>query len=228
MAGPSDPKTEKVAGIIRRLHPGVMSNVLVVGCGDGNEAAVLARSLGAKVVGIDVNADFNADAAAIADLRVGDAEELTFEDESFDLIYSYHALEHIRRPTKALEEMYRVLRPGGGVWIGTPNRSRLVGYVGSAGSTFGQKIRWNWVDWRARIAGRFRNELGAHAGYTSHELKSMLCSVFDNVTEVTDAYFHTMYPRLINVLMALNSISACRFIYPGIYFTAEKTVRRDR
>ena len=132
MAGPSDFKTEKVAELIKSLQPGAIRTLLVVGCGDGNEAAVLATMLGAEAVGIDIKNDFDAEAARRAELRVGDAESLDFGDSSFDLVYSYHALEHIGRPRAALEEMRRVLKPGGGAWIGTPNRSRVVGYIGSA------------------------------------------------------------------------------------------------
>lgn len=41
------------------------------------------------------------------------AEEMRFEDESFDFIYSLNVMEHIANPERALQEMHRVLRPGG-------------------------------------------------------------------------------------------------------------------
>jgi hypothetical protein len=59
-----------------------------------------------------------------------------------------------------LREMRRVVRPSGGVWIGTPNRSRLVGYVGSRDTNSSVKIVWNLDDRRLRLRGRFRNALG--------------------------------------------------------------------
>lgn len=220
MAGPSDSKTEKVAEIIGKVYPREIKRILVVGCGDGSEAAVLARALAADVVGIDIKSEFNCDAAEIADLRAGDAENLEFDDATFDFVYSYHALEHIGKPEKALGEMHRVLKPAGGVWIGTPNRSRLLGYVGSADATLGQKMRWNIADWRARLAGRFRNELGAHAGFTSGELRTLLSPIFVDVSDVSDTYFLAVYARFERPLTSAIKFRVNRFIYPGVYFTA--------
>lgn len=59
-------------------------------------------------------------------LQRGDATSLDFADGRFDCIYSFHALEHIPDYRKALQEMRRVLAPGGTYCIGTPNRLRLV------------------------------------------------------------------------------------------------------
>ena len=147
---------------------------------------------------------------------------LEFDEASFDFVFSYHALEHIEDPHKALLAMSRVLKKGGGFWIGTPNRSRILGYVGGKETSFGEKIRWNIMDWRARLYGRFRNEFGAHAGFTSSELFEMLSSVFPVVEEVTPTYFSTIYA---NHRLALRIIKFSRlsgFIYPSVYFSGMK------
>lgn len=116
--------------------------LLVVGCGQGIEAAVLAQDLNAQVVGIDIEGHFDPRAVERVTLQLGDAMALTFDDASFDIVYSFHALEHITDPHRALSEMHRVLRPGGLGCIGTPNRARLVDYVGG-NSTWKQKLAWN-------------------------------------------------------------------------------------
>ena len=215
----TDTKTEKVAGIIARIYPRKIDTLLVVGCGDGTEAAILASKLRTKVVGIDVSDSFDPAASTMADLRTGDAMQLEFPDESFDFVFSYHALEHISDPNRALREMHRVLKSGGGFWIGTPNRTRVVGYIGAKEGTLAEKIRWNLSDYRARLRGKFRNEFGAHAGFSSAELSSMLTPVFSSVTDVSKIYFTTVYPSLRPVSEIAGTWPFSSFIYPSVYFS---------
>lgn len=111
----SDPKTVILADLMCQQLNSVPTKILVVGCGKGIEAAVLAQYLGASVTGIDIVTDFNARAGLFADLRRGDATGMEFADESFDFVYSFHALEHIPDFRAALREMRRVLRPAGGM-----------------------------------------------------------------------------------------------------------------
>jgi SAM-dependent methyltransferase len=47
------------------------------------------------------------------ELKVMDATKMTFPDDSFDFIYSFSVFEHIDRPQAAMDEIARVLRPGG-------------------------------------------------------------------------------------------------------------------
>jgi ubiquinone/menaquinone biosynthesis C-methylase UbiE len=190
----------------------------VVGCGDGREAGQLARELGVGVVGIDIGAefDFAHDESAPATLLTMDAQTLEFEDNSFDVIYSFHAIEHIELPLKALREMRRVLKPGGVYLIGTPNKSRAIGYVGSA-SPVKERIRWNVADWRARAAGRWSNEAGAHAGFTSRELLEMCVQVFGDATDVSDEYYLHLYASRKGVIRLLIRTGLSRFAYPAVY-----------
>lgn len=79
---------------------------LEVGCGRGYLQDVVE-----DYVGVDV-------AATVAPLlhkpfRCAPAERLPFPDGQFDGIWSYAVLEHVESPEKALEEMRRVLKPGG-------------------------------------------------------------------------------------------------------------------
>lgn len=50
----------------------------------------------------------------------GSADELPFEDRSFDTVISFHVLEHTEEPATVLREMARVLRPGGRVLLAVP------------------------------------------------------------------------------------------------------------
>src|SRR6185295_18854047 len=53
---------------------------------------------------------------------VGDVRELPFRDGAFDAIYSMGTIEHFDETEHAVEEIARVLRPGGRAIIGVPNR----------------------------------------------------------------------------------------------------------
>ncbi|MCI5058783.1 MAG: class I SAM-dependent methyltransferase [Flavobacteriales bacterium] len=53
---------------------------------------------------------------------VGSILEMPFEDNSFDVVVSSEVIEHIPEPLKAIDEIYRVLKPGGIVILSTPNR----------------------------------------------------------------------------------------------------------
>jgi len=201
-----------------------IGDVLVVGCGSGQEAAFLADYFSADVIGIDLGGGFDPDAAAKADLRVMDATALELADDSFDLIYSFHALEHIDDPDKALAEMRRVLRPGGWYCVGTPNRSRLIGYLGSPPS-LANKVRWNLQDYGMRLRGRFRNELGAHAGFTSPELAAKCRTAFGQTTEVTDEYYTALYGggRARPAISLSTTVGVSRFVFPCVYFTGQRS-----
>ncbi|MRG93194.1 methyltransferase domain-containing protein [Polyangium spumosum] len=51
----------------------------------------------------------------------GDAHALPFEDGSFDVVYCRFVLEHVADPARVLQEMHRVLRPGGRFFMQEPN-----------------------------------------------------------------------------------------------------------
>ena len=216
-----DQKTEVLAGIIRAGHKAQLSRLLVVGCGSGTEAAVLARALEVEVVGIDLKTDFDATAASLVDLRHGDATKLEFPDRRFDFVFSFHTLEHIPEYDKALAEIRRVLAPAGGYCIGTPNRDRLVGYLGSKTATTIDKVRWNLADWRARLSGEFTNKAGAHAGFTSEELSQALLRHFRTAQNVSLQYYYKLYPRNAGLIWWLDRSGFRRYLFPAVYFLGE-------
>ena len=97
-------------------------SVIEIGSGAGGHSAMFARH-GAIVTAVDITeARVNATAAKFQILGVdaggcraiqGDAEALPFADESFDIVYSNGVLHHTRDTEKAVEEVFRVLKPGG-------------------------------------------------------------------------------------------------------------------
>lgn len=99
--------------LLRKYAKGKM---LEIGCGRGKNLALFGG------VGIDISES----AVEIAksrglDARVADACKLPFSGHSFDFVYCIETIEHIEHPEVMLDEIYRVLRPEGCVFIQTPN-----------------------------------------------------------------------------------------------------------
>lgn len=205
------------------------ANVLVAGCGKGHEALFICKDLGAKLTGIDVDQQWEPVETWGADipdfeLLVGSVLELPFADDSFDVIFYHHVIEHVSNPARSLRELARVLRPGGAIYIGTPNRHRAVGYLGSFDASTAQKLQWNIHDYKARIQGRFRNELGAHAGFSEKELSSLVAKDFSDLRILTDDYLRFKYGNRLPkaMLKAITSKPLRGFAAPSVYILARR------
>jgi SAM-dependent methyltransferase len=64
-----------------------------------------------------------------SDLQVGDAENLPFEDATFDVVYSWGVLLYCPDLRRALDEVNRVLRPGGEAILMLYHKYSFVGYM---------------------------------------------------------------------------------------------------
>jgi SAM-dependent methyltransferase len=190
--------------------------VLVIGCGAGVEVAHLAEATGALVVGIDLTVDPAWKRANVLLLRT-DAQKLPFRDGAFDAIYCYHVLEHVPQPARAIAEARRMLRADGAGYFGTPNRTRIVGYIGGRATT-AEKIWWNLVDWGRRLRGRWSNEQGAHAGFSRPELARLLGVSFAQVESVDLPYYLGKYPKLAGFWRLMFRLGAAGFVAPSVYF----------
>ncbi len=112
----SEPLAQEFVGVAD-LEPG--QRVLDVGCGPGALTAVLVDRLGAdQVAGIDPSHPF-VDAVRTrlpgVDVRIAPAEELPFEDASFDAVLAQLVVHFMADPVAGLREMVRVTRSGGRV-----------------------------------------------------------------------------------------------------------------
>lgn len=119
----SEQENESWKSLLRKALNDKKVDILDVGCGTGVLSLILSE-MGHNVTGIDLSegmlnrAREKADKEKlIADFRIGDAEELPFENESFDVVINRHLLWTLLNPEKAVFEWNRVLKPGGKVII---------------------------------------------------------------------------------------------------------------
>jgi ubiquinone/menaquinone biosynthesis C-methylase UbiE len=102
--------------------------VLEVGCGVGTDLLRFAQK-GARVTGVDLSQtavelarrNFALNGPK-ADLRVMDGEHLLFEDNEFDMVYAHGVLQYTANPMQMLNEIKRVLKPGGHAIVMVYNR----------------------------------------------------------------------------------------------------------
>jgi ubiquinone/menaquinone biosynthesis C-methylase UbiE len=110
--------------------------VLDVASGEGYGAALLAR-VAAGVVGVDADAaavDHGRQTYYASNLRFvqGSCTELPIADGSVDVVVSFETIEHVAEHDRMLDEVRRVLAPGGVLILSSPNKltySDLPGYA---------------------------------------------------------------------------------------------------
>ncbi len=111
-------------------------HVLEVGFGPGVAIESLANSLPtARIAGVDHSETMFRSArrrnqASVdrgrVDLLLASVNELPYDDESFDRVFSIHSIYFWDNPVTGLRELYRVLKPGGRVAITVRDRERKV------------------------------------------------------------------------------------------------------
>jgi SAM-dependent methyltransferase len=131
--GPGMADEVRIARLLLGLGPG--DTVLDVACGPGNFSREFARAVGPEglVVGIDASrtmlergaADLERSGLGNLALVRGDATALPFRDGVFDGACCFAALHLFADPFAALDEMARVLRPGGRIALMTSVRRQV-------------------------------------------------------------------------------------------------------
>jgi 2-polyprenyl-3-methyl-5-hydroxy-6-metoxy-1,4-benzoquinol methylase len=111
------------------IRPGM--RVLDAGCGSGRHIGTVYKRDGIDVVGVDLNGEDLQKTRFALNLSQGpksgswliarsDVTGLPFKDEAFDLVICSEVLEHIHDNRTAVQELFRVLRPGGSLVVSVP------------------------------------------------------------------------------------------------------------
>ncbi|WP_458243585.1 class I SAM-dependent methyltransferase [Streptomyces sp. MAI_2237] len=196
-----DPSVPVASGAPRSLRQARMlaaalgtargQTVLDVGCGDGSAAAT-ARPLlpGHRIVGVD----WSQDALKRARTRLSYAVrgELTggglpFGAASADAVLFSEVIEHLVDPDAALDEIRRVLRPGGHLMLSTPN---LAAWYNRGLLLAGVQPVFSEVSLRG-IHGRPGTEVVGHLRlYTARALREFVAASGFEVVRLAGAPFH--------------------------------------
>ncbi len=122
--------------------------VLDIGCGAAGKTLYYASQGAEKVYGIDVVPRYEAEANRLAEEKglqdkfqfvLGDAAQLSFEENTFDTIIMNDAMEHVDHPLAVLKECYRVLKPKGRLYVNFPP------YYHPFGAHLSDAIGFPWV-----------------------------------------------------------------------------------
>lgn len=194
---PGGPKLTRQLASATLINP--QTDVLDIACGNGNSARIVAADFGATVTGCDYSAanlqrarEASATAGLAARTRFvrSNAEQLAFDDKSFDVALCECSLCLFTNLHGPLQEIYRVLKPGGRIgisdfFLNAPVPEILTGLLGQAlcvanarsANTLQQAferagfqhIRLRVVNWTlTEMIARVRRKLGVLAKATSN------------------------------------------------------------
>ncbi|MEX2451858.1 MAG: class I SAM-dependent methyltransferase [Rhodospirillales bacterium] len=192
------------------LHELQGKRVLEIGCGAGGHSALFA-SYGAVMTSVDITPsrvnstqykfDLLGDAGRLCRAMQADAENLPFEDSAFEIVYSNGVLHHTLDTEKALEEVFRVLKPGGRAvimlyckssWQYWFNLWFCVGII--LGRSFGDP---NWLGKATEWGGKNRQtiENPITRCYTASGIRKLFYR-FKDVTLRKEEFYFGLIPKL--------------------------------
>jgi len=191
--------------------------ILDVGCAQGVYLDIIAK-MGGAVAGQDICASsVNAASRVLrnngfnADMKVGDATKLLFDDNSFDGIISADFFEHITygEKVKVISEAYRVLKPGGVFTIKTPNLDYLKATLLMKKILAVLKFK---SPFNIYIAHTRDNPSSRHYGLTTYkELETLLVNNMFHFPKTT--YYHLLRKNF--------PMAAAKFLYGKKRFTEQ-------
>jgi SAM-dependent methyltransferase len=115
-------RLETLARLYHVCQAGAVPHFLDIGASSGM-LVKLARQKGWAADGLEPSST-GTRAALVQGLVFpqGVAEAIPFASQSFDIVHSHHVFEHLADPLQAIQEAYRLLRPGGLLYIEVPNQ----------------------------------------------------------------------------------------------------------
>ena len=155
--------------VVRHLRlPRNGARLLDVGCGNGAFVR-RALALGWDAEGLDPDPDAVAAAGGLGGrIATGSLPRTGCPDAAFAAVTLDHTIEHLHAPLEALREVFRLLQPGGAIWIATPNLDaighKLFGPNWRGLEPPGHLVLFNAKTLRAALAGSGYEGISQHRG----------------------------------------------------------------
>lgn len=116
---------KRVALVLKHLPDGPV-HFLDAGCGAGEYVRALNAHAHIDAVGLEYQGqkveEAHADPQLVDRVQQGDLQQLPFENAAFDAVLLNEVLEHVPDERRGLQELHRVIKPGGRLIIFSPNR----------------------------------------------------------------------------------------------------------
>jgi SAM-dependent methyltransferase len=220
--------------ILRAADERLGGRVLENGCGVGMYVRHLAP-YAAQVIGLEYDFERAAEAGKqAANITNAAGEHLPFPAESFTLILSHEVLEHVQDDRLAVEEMVRVLQPGGRIILFVPNR----GYpFETHGIYWHGKYRFGNIPLVNYLPRRLRDHLAPHVRiYTAGDVRRLFTGLPVRAMERTilfGAYDNIIASqprlgRLLRVLLQFLERTPLRCFGLSHFWVLEKLPRKSR
>lgn len=134
--------------------------ILEIGCGIGSVVFEM-NEKGYDITGTDISSEaitYGLKKYGDIKLQVQPAEDLQFEDETFDVVLSFDLFEHIARVDRHISEVNRVLRKGGFYLLQTPNKYSNMIFE----TLYHKSLKWRRAHPSLHTPGQLRQRLSGH------------------------------------------------------------------
>jgi ubiquinone/menaquinone biosynthesis C-methylase UbiE len=161
--------------------------ILEVGIGAGTDFLQWVRS-GAECYGIDLTQEAISHVTTLlaqhglkaTEVKVSDAEKIPYQDNTFDLVYSWGVIHHSPDTLKCLTELIRVTKPGGTIKVMIYNRHSLYALYMYLKYAF---LKGTPFKSFSEVLFNYQESLGTKA-YTTKEIKKILQSMPVSITQI--------------------------------------------
>jgi cyclopropane fatty-acyl-phospholipid synthase-like methyltransferase len=140
------------------------NRILEIGCGIGSIVSEL-KGQGYDITGTDISSqaiEYGLKKYGDIKLQVQPAEDLQFDDRTFDVVMSFDLFEHITRVDRHISEVYRVLKEGGSYLFQTPNKYSNVIFE----TLYHKSLKWRRAHPSLHTPGQLKRRLARHGFQT--------------------------------------------------------------